>query len=323
MDVTAWLLDADSAIRWQVLRDLVGASDEQVAAERARVAREGWGAALLGAQADDGRWDGGVYRPGWAQEERPFFDAWTATHFSLCLLRELGADPTDARVQRAVGLVREHVRWEANDAPYFEGEVEPCINGLALANAAWAGEDGGAIAERLLSDQLADGGWNCWAEYGARTASFHSTICVLEGLLAWERSRGTIAHDAMRVARSRGEGYLLERRLFRRRSDGRVVDPRFTMASYPAWWYYDVLRALDHLRSASGLDGSAPDPRCSEAIELLRAKRLEDGRWAHELNHEGPTLVRVEEMEGSPGRWVTLHAMRVLAWWEANGSSPT
>lgn len=314
MDVLAWLLDADPAIRWQVLRDLAGASEAEVDAERARVATEGWGGALLALQDEDGRWDGGVYRPGWVDEERPFFDAWTATHFTLCLLRELGADPADPQVRRALTLVRDKVRWEANDAPYFEGEVEPCINGLALANAGWADEDGRGIVDRLLKDQLPDGGWNCWAEYGAKVSSFHSTICALDGLLAWERAGGSSA--VVSEARRRGESYLLERRLFRRRTDGRVIDPRFTMLSFPTWWYYDILRALDHMRLASLLDGTPPDPRCTEAIELLRAKRLHDGRWPHELTHQGPTFLEVEVGEGSPSRWATLRAMRVLSWWD-------
>jgi hypothetical protein len=318
MDLMAWLLDTDPSIRWQVLRDLGGAPAAEVAAGRARVAREGWGAELLALQAEDGRWDGGVYRPGWVDEERPFFDAWTSTHFTLCLLRELGADPEDAPVAAAIERVRERVRWADFDTPYFDGEVEPCVNGAALANAAWAGQETHGLAERVLGTQLSDGGWNCWAEQGATVSSFHSTICVVEGLLGWEAAGR--ATNPVREARLRGEAYLLERRLFRRRSDGRVVDPRFTMLSFPTWWYYDVLRALDHMRAASLLDGTPPDQRCAEAIELLRAKRLDDGRWPHELTHEGPTFLRVEASEGSPSRWATLRAMRVLAWWD--GTAP-
>lgn len=311
-DVRDWLLDSDPSIRCQVLRDVVGAAEAEVVAERARIATEGWGAALLALQADDGRWDGGVYRPGWVDEERPFFDAWTATHFTLGLLRELGADPAAPPLAAAIGRVRDGVRWEGLDTPYFAGEVEPCVNGLVLANAAWAGQATHGLAERLLGTQLADGAWNC--DDDSAVGSFHSTICVVEGLLDWEVGAETT--EAVHEARLRGEAYLLERRLFRRRSDGRVVDPRFTMLSFPTWWYYDILRALDHLRAASLHDGTPPDPRCGEAIELLRAKRLDDGRWAHELTHEGPTHLRVEASEGQPSRWATLRALRVLAWWD-------
>jgi hypothetical protein len=303
-----WLLESDPAVRWQVMRDLTDASADDVATERARVANEGWGAELLGLQAEDGQWDGGTYRPGWADDEKPFFDAWTATHFSLALLRELGVDPADPKVVRAVGRVRDGVRWEANDAPYFDGEVEPCINGLALANAAYFGQGGDPIVERLLADQLGDGGWNCWAEYGASVGSFHSSICVLEGLLGWERAGGT--DDRVTEARLRGEEYLLDRELFRRRSTGAVADPRFTMLSFPTWWYYDVLRGLDYLRLAR----PGPDDRCAAAIALVTEKADEGGRWPLENIHQGPTHIEMEGPTGFPSRWNTLRAMRVLRW---------
>lgn len=305
---TPWLLDADPAIRWQGMRDLTDAAPEVVAAERSRVAAEGWGAALLALQADDGRWDGGTYRPGWVDESKPFFDAWTATHFSLTLLREFGLDPDSAEARRAVGLVRDHVRWDANGALYFEGETEPCINGTALANGAYFGQDVDGIVERLVGEQLPDGGWNCWTEYGATRSSFHTTICVLEGLLGWEVAGGS--SDEVTAARQRGEEHLLERRLFRRRSTGAVIDPRFTMFSFPTWWYYDVLRALDHLRLAT----PTPDDRCREAIELVAGRRDGKDRWPLENTHQGPTHVEMEGPDGFPSRWNTLRARRVLRW---------
>jgi hypothetical protein len=305
-------LDADPAIRWQVMRDLTEAAPDEVAAERARVAVEGWGAQLLALQGPDGRWDGGTYRPGWVDESKPFFDAWTATHFSLQLLRDLGLDPRSPEAGRVASLVREHVRWEANDALYFEGETEPCINGVALASGAYFGETVAGIVERLLGDQLDDGGWNCWAEYGATVSSFHSTICVLEGLLEWERAGGS--SEAVAAARRRGEEYLLERRLFRRRSTGQVVDPRFTMFSFPTRWYYDVLRGLDYLRST----GAVPDGRCEEAITLVAGKRDEDGHWPLENTHQGPTHFEMEGPDGFPSRWNTLRALRVLRWAGSN-----
>ena len=306
--VTDWLLDADPAVRWQVLRDLTAARPEEIAAERARVATDGWGAALLELQADDGRWDGGTYRPGWVDDDKPFFDAWTATHFVLQELRELGLDPDSPEARRGIGLVRDNVRWWMNGARYFDGEVEPCVNGLALANGAYFGQQVDGIVERLLADGLPDGGWNCWVEFGATVSSFHSTICVLEGLLAWERAGGS--STAVSEARRRGEEYLLERRLFRRRSSGEVADPRFTMFSYPTRWYYDVLRGLDYFRAT----GEPPDERCAEAIDLVAAKRDANGRWPLENVHQGPTHFTMEEPEGAPSRWNTLRALRVLRW---------
>ena len=212
-EVVDYLCSGDPAISWQVLRDLTDASADDVARERARVADEGWGAQLLAEQSADGRWDGGTYRPGWADERRPFFDAWTATHFSLQQLMDFGIDPHDERVRTAITRVRENVRWEHDDEPFFEGETEPCINGTALAVAAYFGEDGRAIADTLLASQLPDGGWNCWDEDGTSASSFHSTICALEGLWAWEQSGTVQDPDAVATARRRGEEYLLERSL--------------------------------------------------------------------------------------------------------------
>jgi hypothetical protein len=314
-DVIDYLLTGDPAIRWQVLADLGRASPEEVAAERARVAAEGWGARLLAEQDADGLWDGGVYRPGWADESRPFFDAWTATHFSLQQLVDFGVDPDDERVKAAVARVRQRVRWDHAGEPYFDGETEPCINGVVLTIGAYVGEPTDPVLATVLDTQLPDGGWNCWDEDGTSPASFHSTICVLEGLLAYERSHeGTDAAAAASVARRRGEEYLLERRLLWRASDGELVDPRFAMLSYPTRWFYDVLRALDHFRLAR----PERDPRCAEAIEVLRRKRLPSGMWKLENPHEGPRLFDMEgEGEGFPSRWVTLRALRVMRWWDA------
>src|SRR5690606_7299123 len=151
MDVVAWLLDSDPALRWQVFSDLTDAPEDEVSAERARVATTGWGAQLLAEQADDGRWDGGTYRPGWVDESRPFFDAWTATHFALQQLADLGLDPRSRQAGRALTLVREHVRWEHEGEPFLDGEVEPCINGVALRTAAYFEQDASPMVSTLLA----------------------------------------------------------------------------------------------------------------------------------------------------------------------------
>jgi hypothetical protein len=301
-------MESGSAIRWQVMQDLSDEAQDAVAEERARIASEGWGAALLALQADDGWWDGGTYRPGWVDESKPFFDAWTATHFSLDLLRHFGLEPMSAPARRALALVRENVRWEANGARYFEGETEPCINGTALATDAYFREDVDGIIDVLLEGQLADGGWDCWAEHGATASSFHTTICVLEGLLGWEQVGGSAR--AVSDARHRGEGYLLEQGLFRSRRTAQPVDPRFSLSSFPTRWYYDVLRGLEYFRST----GEPADARCAEAIDLVAGKRDASSRWPLENVHQGPTHFEMEGPEGFPSRWNTLRALRVLRW---------
>jgi hypothetical protein len=296
--VIEWLLDSDPSIRWQVMCDLMDQSDEIVALERSRVASQGWGARLLDLQAPDGQWGGST-----------FFPHWTSTFYSLLLLREMGPDPTSERARRAIGLVREKCTWgpEFGDAPFFEGEVEPCINGRVLALGACFGEASDRLLDRLLHEQLQDGGWNCEAPPSKRS-SFHTTICVLEGLLEYEKAKG--ATTAVRDARLRGQEYLLERGMFRSLSTGEVIDPDWMQFSFPTRWHYDVLWGLDYLRRA----GVERDQRVAEAVNLVEKKRDRDGRWPLENPHAGEVHFDMEGSAGMPSRWNTLRALRVLDW---------
>jgi len=321
MNVVEWLLDSDPTIRWQVMRDLSDAPAEEVAAERARVAKEGWGARLLVLQREDGHWDVGAptfkaeaaekwWRSLPPSRQGTLFPEWTSTAWTLMLLRQFGLDPGSPEAHRAVGLIREHVEWEHDGQPFFAGEVEPCINGKVTAMGAYFGENVKHIVDRLLVEQMSDGGWNCEQENGATVGSFHTTIDVLEGLLEYERATG--ARPDVSAARLRAHEYLLSRRLFRRLSTGEVVKPDFMRFSFPTYWHYDVLRGLDYLRAA----GVAPDERMAEAIELVASKRDEDGRWPLENPHSGRMHFAMDEGEGKPSRWNTLRAMRVLKWYE-------
>jgi hypothetical protein len=305
-----WLLDSDPAIRWQVMRDLTDLPADDVAAERARVAHEGWGAQLLAARDADGQWMGGACFPGRGEPPTDGSQPWTATMPVLVDLHDLGLDPTSEVARETTALVAANCRWEYNGEPFFDGEVEPCINGHTVTVGAYFGADVDGIVARLLTDQLDDGGWNCEAERGATVSSFHSTICVLEGLLEYERAGHGSAET--RAARHRGEEYLLERSLLRRRSTGEVVDDDWLAFSFPTRWHYDVLRALEYFREAD-----LHDPRLGEAIELLRSKQQDDGTWLLENTHPGAVHVVLEDGDGSPSRWNTLRACRVLDWWEA------
>jgi hypothetical protein len=231
---------------------------------------------------------------------------------TLMQLRALGLDPASVQARRAIGLVRDHSTWgpEFGDSSFFEGEVEPCINGRTLAAGAYFGEASDRLLDRLLHEQLEDGGWNCEAP-PSRRSSFHSTICVLEGLLEYETAKGPTA--AVKNARLRGQEYLLERRLFRSLATGEVIDPAWTQLSFPPRWHYDVLWGLDYLRRA----GVAPDERVAEAIALVEKKRDADGRWPLENPHPGKTHFEMEEGAGKPSRWNTLRALRVLDWYSA------
>ena len=307
MTVLDWLLGADPSIRWQVLRDLADAPDDVVAAERARVATEGWGARLLAEQDPDGQWAGGACFPaGWRPSGEPG-QPWTSTLPTLVLLKDLGLDPTSDAAGATAALVAENCRWEYDGAPFFAGEVEACINGRTVAVGAWLGRDVTDLVQRLLDDQLSDGGWNCYTEHGSTVGSFDSTVNVVEGLLAFERATGGSPQVA--AARRRGEEYLLERGLFRRRSTGEVAVPGYLQLSFPPRWHHDVLRGLDHFREAGG----APDPRLEEALALVRDRRQPDGTWLLDATHPGEVWFELEEI-GAPSRWNTLRALRVLRW---------
>ena len=315
MKALDWLLDADPAIRWQAMRDLTDAPAAQIAAERAHVATEGWGARLLALRRADGLWDTGTTEPEWI------------SLLALLQLRDMGLDPSSEQARDAIAPVRDNATWHSrgpwHGTPLFAGEVEPCINGRVVAAGAYYGLDMSTLVERLLGEQMADGGWNCEQENGSTRGSFHSTVNVLEGLLEHARATGGSARTA--AALQRGHEYLLERRLLRRLSTGELIDPAFTLFSFPTGWHYDVLRGLEHLREAR----VTPDPRVAEAIDLVRSKRGPDGRWPLEKVHESEMVnARVRDLdfgmsehEGQPSHWNTLRAARVLDWYERGGRS--
>jgi hypothetical protein len=315
MQVIEWLLDGDPSIRWQVLADLTDAPPDDVAAERSRVEHEGWGAGLLSVEDEDGLWDGGACFPG-SYTGGEAGQPWTATMHTLQTLLLLGLEPTALAAQRAIPLIAENCRWEHDGQRFFDGEVEPCINGRTIETGAYFGVDVSPIVERILGERLTDGGWNCEAENGSVRTSFDTTINVLDGLLEYERTTG--GSPAIHEARAGGEEYLLERHLSQRKSTGEVVDPAYLEFAFPYYWHYDILRALDYFRRS----GAEPDPRMAEAIDIVRSKRQPDGRWLLDRIHPGRVFFDIEKV-GEASRWNTLRALRVLDWWDgATHSNP-
>lgn len=306
MDAIGWLLDSDPAIRWQALRDLTDASPAAVAAERARIPREGVGGEVLASQGANGSW------------HRADSSDWLPTLFTLQLLRATGVDPVNPAVERAVSRLEAGFRWaeEFGAKPFFEGEVEPCINGGALALGAYFRRPAWNLALRLIGEQLEDGGWNCDAPQSSRS-SYHTTICVLEGLLEYERAVGSAPE--VTAARQRGEEYLFKRALFRRLSTGEVAEPAFLKFAYPPRYHYDVLRALDYFRNA----GVEHDPRLDPAVDLLERRRQPDGRWLLDESYTESLAFPFHESVGEPSRWNTLRALRVLRWCKQQSPEPS
>ncbi len=302
-----WLLDSDPAIRWQVMRDLTGEAPEAIAAERSRVATEGWGARLLASQTPAGDWGQGPqgWRDDLPKEDRGMLIAL----YSLVALMDLGLDPAGGPARNMIDRVEKHLVFQRLDnRPFLDGETEPCINGRILGIGSYFSEPNDALADRLLGEQLEDGGWNCEAPK-SRRSSFHTTICVLEGLLEYERAGRESA--AVTRARERAENYLIERRMFRSLRTGEIVRKRWLRFSFPTFWHYDVLRGLDYLRNA----GVEPDSRVSEAIEIVFLRCHQNGRWPLNLVHPEHIPLEMETGAGRASRWNTLRALRVLRWY--------
>jgi hypothetical protein len=307
-----WLLDGDPAIRWQTLRDLAGAGQVTIERERRRVAREGWGARLLARQDRQGTWaggrssDGGLYSP-----------KWTSTTYTLLLLRDFGLAANNRQARKGCRLLLEDGLQRDGGINFgiwakWTRRGETCVTGMVLSILAHFEYDDDrldTLAEHLLKQQMPDGGWNCQRPAGATHSSVHTTISVLEGLRLYELHRGRRLR-AVREAQRRGREFLLVHRLFRSHRTGKVIKPIFTRFSFPPRWHYDILRALDHFQAVN-----APrDPRLADAIAIVQNTRRPDGRWTLQNTYKGKTYFELERL-GSPSRWNTLRALRVLKWW--------
>ena len=306
--VTRWLLDGDAAIRWQVLRDVVGAPAASVERQRQRVAREGWGARLLARQDPEGTWAGGLSSDGGLYSPK-----WTSTTYTMLLLRDFGLPSTNRQARTACTLLLDGGLQRDGGINYgWRGRSETCITGMVLSILAYFECDDDrldTLADYLLEQQMPDGGWNCMRDQGATHASVHTTILALEGLRLYEIHRRRKL-KTVRAAQARGREFLLVHRLFRSHRTGEVIKPVFTLFAFPPRWHYDILRALDHFQAVN-----APrDQRLAEAIGIVQNTRRDDGRWSLQNCWKGKTYFELER-RGAPSRWNTLRALRVLKWW--------
>ena len=313
--VSQWLLDGDPAVRWQVLRDVVGADDRTVERERRKVAREGWGARLLAKQDPDGRWaagkssDGGLYSP-----------KWISTTYTMLLLRDLGLPAGNRHARAACRLLLDEGLQRDGGVNYgWWGVSETCVSGMVLSILSYFEHNDDRLDEivgYLLAEQMPDGGWNCRRRRGATHSSVHTTISALEGLRHYELNRGRNL-AAVRAAQRRGREFLLVHRLFRSHRTGEIIKPVFILFAFPARWHYDILRALDYFQAVK-----APrDPRMADAIGIVESTRRDDGRWTLQHRWKGKTYFEMER-QGAPSRWNTLRALRVLKWWHAKRATP-
>ena len=303
-EILNWLLEGDPAIRWQVQRDLLDELPQVYKAERQRVSSQGWGRRLLALQDPDGRWGGGLYSP-----------KWVSTTYTLLALRMLGLPSGNPQALAGCRLLLEGGFFRdggINFSPNWK-HSETCITGMVLsilAHFQYPDERLKIIAEHLLGQQMADGGWNCRSYQGDTHSSFNTTLLVLEGLHAYEgKAPGEAA--PLQAAQGRGREFLLQHKLYRSHHTGEVVSPSMTRFPFPPRWQYDVLRALDYFQSVQ----AEQDGRLGDAIELLLSKRKADGRWSAYRGPSGLVFFKMESA-GEPGRANTLRALRVLRWWE-------
>src|SRR5260370_1410304 len=203
-----WLLDGDPAIRWQTLRELVGAAESTVERERRRIARDGWGARLLARQDPEGTWAGGLSSDGGLYSPK-----WTSTTYTMLLLRDFGLTANNRQARKACRLLLDGGLQRDGGINYgiwakWTGRSETCVTGMVLSILSYFElEDDrlDTIAGHLLEQQMPDGGWNCRRFDGASHASVHTTISVLEGLRLYEEYRGRAAR-AVQAAQRRGCG---------------------------------------------------------------------------------------------------------------------
>ena len=302
--IVEWLLEGDPSLRWQVMGDLLGLPEDRVAAERARVSTNGWGARLLASQDPDGRWAGALYSP-----------KWTSTTYTLLLLERLGLERGDARALAGVRSLWEGARWYGDGLNLAKSirEPETCITAMLVLLAAAFGYDHQRLdstVEWLVGQQLDDGGWNCESiRSGSRHGSFHTSISALEALSTYERWGGSIPVSAATAA---GRRFFLDHRLYRSHRTGEVVDRALCRFPFPPQWHFDIVRGLEHFRAV----GAERDARLEDAVEEVRRARRSDGTWPMYRRYPGRYWFALEQR--GPSRWSTFRAMRVLAWWEGN-----
>ncbi|MFZ2258174.1 MAG: hypothetical protein WAV55_08585 [Clostridiaceae bacterium] len=312
MNIFEWLKDSDPSLRWQVERDLLKLPKTDWQETRKRTHTEGNAAILLSHHGPDGLWEQGAFLPWYVREGKPGYP-WKATTTVLHDLQEWGVESSALKPDTA-GLIKKNARWEYEDLPYWEGEVDACINGMTLVAGAWLQTDVSGILQWFVDHQMADGGWNCEWVNGSVVSSFVSTLNSLISLLEYEKIIGRdVSIDAMRKS---AEEYLLKRQLMERLSTGER-HPWVEQLGYPFRHSYSIIRALDYFRAASSYDGSKPDQRLSEAVMNLKSKRHPDGTWHADFMHEGDTWTE-SETPGEPSRWLTFYALRILTWWDEN-----
>jgi hypothetical protein len=302
-DIIAWLCQGDPSIIYQVNRDLYQKEDSVLCVLRKDISIEGWGKQLLSLQKEDGHWGFGYYQP-----------KWTSTHYTLLMLKNLGIEPRKSLVKICEVVLDEEKGRDGGMSPTAHRiHSDCCITGMFLNISAYFGVDQQRIEsliDYLITMQLPDGGYNCrHPRYKVNHASFHTTICVLEGLWEYEVQGFAYRVNEVIAARKRAEEFLLMHHLFLSDKDGRVIDQHFLALHYPCHWHYDVFRALEYF----AMTKHTFDPRLISALKWLSTK--ENDR-KYPLSPKYPGIMHFQlEKSGKYSRMNTLRAYRILRSW--------
>lgn len=304
-----WLMEGDPAIRWQTLRDLLGAPAKQWQAEQRKTLNEGWGARLLSCQDKAGTWGGGVYSP-----------KWISTTYTLLMLRDIGVPRDCAPAQRGAHIVIDDLIGTLDDPQFAKrlANQDRCLVGMALELAVYFGNRDWrieAMVDNLMDEVMSDGAWNCRKHKRPfpHHSSFHTTFNVLDGLRDYiDLYKGKRKADAL-AAEQRALELMLQHHLFRSDKTDEIINDKFTLMTFPHRWHYDAFRGLSYFARIN----ASHDARLQDAIDLLLSKRRPDGTWPNEYKYAAKEFFTMEGVGNKPSRWNTLRALRILKWWGA------
>jgi len=291
---TDWLLEGDPAIRYLTYRDLLHGSNEECNVLQARLTQEGICARLLSCQHENGHWGLHYYQP-----------KWTSTHYTLLLLKDIGAPPALDACRHIISRMFEECTLPGGgmNLSKHEHPNDTCVDGMVLNYASYFCPEETRLDQlttHIMTEQKSDGGFT-W-DSGSNQGDPHTTICVLEGLGQYAASRASGEKICVDRAIQEGVAFLLANNLFLA-----SADRRYTKLTYPARYRYDVLRALEFFARQK-----IPfEERMCPALLWLGGKRTQEGLWRLEQVHAGSVHFALEEV-GKPSRFITWKAMVVL-----------
>jgi len=303
-NIIQWLLKGDVSIQYQGYRDILNTDKKEL---QKRISCEGWGKEFLSKRNANGHWGQRFYQP-----------KWTSTHYTLLDLCNLNLDRDNSIAADALKLVLSSGKAADGGIPLgisTKIHSDVCVNGMFLNYAAYFKTKEQflqSVVDSILNEVMPDGGFNCrTTRSGARHSSLHITLSVLEGLNEYKKTGYTYRiKDVLHAMESAGE-FILQHRLFLSDHTGITINSDFLKFVYPCRWKYDILRAMDYFQYA----GIKWDERMTEAVNIIVKKRNKDGTWNMQVAHNGKVHF-VMERPGSPSRWNTLRALRVLKYYQ-------